>query len=236
MTEINLESLDAFNELTPRSADSKLLHTSMVCIFEELQLSLSKIFENLKKSILDVQKVQGEKIDALKLENQQLKKKMEKIEDKLDSEDAYERRDSLIISGKKIPAYKNDENCEDLLFKALKDNLQFDLQPNDISIMHRLPKKSKPDQPDHRDIIVKFCRRNQRQALLEKARKKKPNELYVNEALTPLRTGIAYVLRRAKNEFLDIISGSSTFDGKNYVWVKPPNPRGNCVKLPRAPG
>ena len=32
------------------------------------------------------------------------------------------------------------------------------------------------------------------------------------------------MLRKAKKEFLNIVSGSTTFDGKHFVWDKPPNP------------
>ena len=39
-----------------------------------------------------------------------------------------------------------------------------------------------------------------------------------------MRQTIAYVLRAAKKDYPDIISGSTTLEGRNYVWTKPPNP------------
>ena len=52
----------------------------------------------------------------------------------------------------------------------------------------------------------------------------KPSKFFVNEFLTPARQTISYVLRKAKKEFPHVISGSTSFDGKVFVWVKPPNP------------
>ena len=51
----------------------------------------------------------------------------------------------------------------------------------------------------------------------------KPSNFYISESLTPQSETISYVLRRARKDFDQIISGSTTVDGINYVWVKPPN-------------
>ena len=59
--------------------------------------------------------------------------------------------------------------------------------------------------------------------LLTAARRVKPQNLFLNESLTPQRQNISYGLRKAKRENPNIISGTSTFDGRVYVWVKPPN-------------
>ena len=107
----------------------------------------------------------------------------------------------------------------------MQDKLNYALDPNDISVLHRLREKRNrnPNEPDRRDIYVKFCRRSTKIDLLEASRKSKVPNLYVNEALTPLRQKIAYVLRAAKRKCPNIVSGSSTQDGKNIVWVYPPN-------------
>ena len=46
----------------------------------------------------------------------------------------------------------------------------------------------------------------------------------INECLIPQHQTISYVFRRENSEFLNLISGSNSIDGKIYVWVKPPNP------------
>ena len=41
---------------------------------------------------------------------------------------------------------------------------------------------------------------------------------------------ISYVLRKAKHDFPNLVSGSTTFGGKNYVWIKTPNPEARVAK------
>ena len=50
------------------------------------------------------------------------------------------------------------------------------------------------------------------------------DNFFINENLTPVRQTIAYVLRKAERQLTMIISGSTSLDGKNYVWLKPPSP------------
>ena len=53
--------------------------------------------------------------------------------------------------------------------------------------------------------------------ILNAARQVKPENFFVNECLTPTQKAIGYVLRKAKKEFPNIVSGSTTFDGKHFV-------------------
>ena len=94
-------------------------------------------------------------------------------------------------------------------------------------------KKKASHGPDRRDIIVKFCRRDSKNDLVAASRRVKANQFFINESLTPLRQTIAFVLRKAKREFPEKISGSTTLDGKNYVWIQPPNPNAPGAKATR---
>ena len=82
----------------------------------------------------------------------------------------------------------------------------------DISTAYRLDGKN-----NKKSIVVKFCRRDIKNDLVTASRRSKPDQFFVNECLTPQRQTISYVLRRAKQEFPNIVSGSSSFDGKVYV-------------------
>ena len=87
--------------------------------------------------------------------------------------------------------------------------------------------------PDHRNILVKFCRRDTKNEVITRARKMKSTDFYATESLTAPRQTIAYVLRKAKKEFPHIVSGSTTIDGKNFVWTKPTNssnPNAKCFR------
>ena len=59
---------------------------------------------------------------------------------------------------------------------------------------------------------------------MKAARTVKPDRLYINESLTPLRRTIHYVLRKARKKFPAKISGVITADGKVIVYVKPARP------------
>ena len=50
-----------------------------------------------------------------------------------------------------------------------------------------------------------------------------PSNFYIFESLSPQSQTFCYVLRRPRKDFDQIISGSITVDGINYVWVEPPN-------------
>ena len=77
---------------------------------------------------------------------------------------------------------------------------------------------------DRRSIIVKFVRRSLKDEILKTARKKKAQDLYINESLTPTRQSITHAIRNARREFPEKVSGYTTIDGSIYVWIKPPNP------------
>ena len=77
--------------------------------------------------------------------------------------------------------------------------------------------------PDKRSIIVKFCRRDDKFAIMRKARDKstRVQGLFVNESLTPTRSKILYVLRKAKSASDGLITGTSTMNGRVFVHHKP---------------
>ena len=55
-------------------------------------------------------------------------------------------------------------------------------------------------------------------------------EFFTNEALTPTRQTIAFALRKAKKLYPELVSGSTTQDGKPYVWVYSANNNSSGAK------
>ena len=47
-----------------------------------------------------------------------------------------------------------------------------------------------------------------------------PDDLYINEVLTPTRNTIMYVLPKAKKDFPVLVSGYCTNEGSMHVWCK----------------
>ena len=182
------------------------------------------MFQSFKEEIIDKIDKKDEKISQLEEEVNVLNRRLQNLEEKMDDQDAYERRDTLILSGKKIPATTPDENCPELVTKLINENLGVVLKTTEISVAHRLGSPSASQRPDRRRVIVKFCRRDVKTDILSSARRVKAADFYVNESLTPQRQNISFALRRMKTQCPNIISGTSTFDGSVFVWVKPPNP------------
>ena len=219
------------NNIVPSSRDGKVLLPAIINSFQSLQEQLFESFRSMldgkfdefKRDFTSMFKEKNDLIDAMKCEMDGLKQRVSKLEENIDNQDAYERRDTLVFSGKCLPQPKNIENCSQIIIDTVREKLQINLDPNDISVAHRYGAKNASQRPDNRGIIIKLCRRDTKVALVSASRNLKPSDLFINECLTPLRQTIAYVLRKAKREFPTIISGTSTLDGKNFVWVKPPN-------------
>ena len=161
-------------------------------------------------------------IVSLKEDVAKLKNSLCKIEEKIDDADAYERRDTLVISGQGVPTAEVGENCQQIFCDLIKDKLHVNVGRSDISTAHRVGKKPVNQQPDKRNIIAKLCRRDLKMDILNACRQLKPN-IYINESLTPLRSSIMYVLRMAKKRYPSKISGYNSKEGSVQVWLKPPN-------------
>ena len=48
---------------------------------------------------------------------------MQKLEDKIEDNDNYERRDTMIFSGNLLPAHSNMANCTVIIFNLTKEHL-----------------------------------------------------------------------------------------------------------------
>ena len=182
----------------------------------------------------DMIDVKNAAIELLQSEVTSLKGRVAKLEDKIDDSDAYERRDTVLFSGEGLPAGSPTENLPAIICGLVKEKLKFSIAPGDISTAHRLGKKPLTQQPDRRKIVVKFCRRDVKKDILFASRQLKPN-FYVNESLTPVRNTIMFTLRKIRREHEDTVRGSSSTDGRVFVWVPPPvgaPPAARNAKLP----
>ena len=215
--------LGALSDLTPTSKDAKALIPALIELFTQFEMKIEQNFKDMKTEFLNTLREKDSKINELRNENHSLKKRVSNLEDRIESNDQYERRDTLILSGEVIPPYSTGENSNAVVRKLFHENLNLEISDQDISVSHRLGAKSPSQRPDKRNLIVKFCRRNSKIDVLAAARRVKARNFYVAEHLTPMSQTIAYVLRKAKRSHPNKISGSNTIDGKNYVWVKPPN-------------
>ena len=224
------EAIQALSTLQPTTKDAKSLVAVLKDLFRNFEYKFDQKFDNVKEEFVNMLSERNEAVSKLETEVVTLKDRISKLEERIESNDSYERRDTLIFSGSTIPAPNNSENCTQLVTGLIREHLQVSLQPTEISVCHRLPSRSNSDALKKHNIIVKFCRRSTKVDLLSSARKKKVPIFFINESLTPAAQTISYVLRKARREFPQKISGSTTYDGKNFVWVKPPNPNGKDIR------
>ena len=191
----------------------------------ESQLSeLSTKFENrfsqydddiskLKKHIGELEKT----VSCLKQSNSSLQYSIDEV-------DQYERRDSLVFSGKCIPREVDNENTTDIILQVLRNTLFMDdLRKSDINVCHRLGGKRRDRKGNliERPIICKFISRSVKREIKQTCLDLKP-DLYANESLTNLRRDIFTKLRFVRKAYkfdsnVHIFTQLYTNDGKIMI-------------------
>ena len=81
------------------------------------------------------------------------------MENLIDDEDAYVRRESLILSGTSVPPAANGEICANVAHQVLKNKMKFEINPNVITVSHRLDPKPQNQAGHKRPLVIRFCRR-----------------------------------------------------------------------------
>ena len=224
MSSRNMQDYSILTDIIPSSKDGKAILPALVSLTQDFQEKFLAMFADLRSEfgkLAEYAQSQEAKISQMDGEMKALKLQLIKMEEKVEDNDNYERRDTLVLSGNSLPPIQNNEICSQIVISMVKDVLKVNISPADISTAHRLNSRKNANQ---KDVIVKFCRRNIKTDILTACRRVKPANFFINEFLTPQRQTIAFVLRKAKKELPNIVSGSTTFEGRNFVWVKPPNP------------
>ena len=185
---------------------------------------IERKFDTIVTKLTEELKNRDCEVNDLRSEVNQLRIKLGRMEEKIDDADAYERRDTIILSGNDVPSATQGEIVSDIVCGVVRDRLKLEMDVTDISAAHRLGPKPKSQGPDRRKIIVKLCRRERKYDLITACKQTKPPNLFINENLTPTRNKILFSLRRGKKKFPNIVAACSSHDGKVYAWIKPPNP------------
>ena len=93
------------------------------------------------------------------IEIKDMRQRVDVLEEQVDASSAYERQDTLIISGN-ISAATINEKCSNIVTSLLKNGVKLQLRPDDISTAPRIGKKPISHAPDKRSIIFKLWRRD----------------------------------------------------------------------------
>ena len=156
-------------------------------------------------------------INDLSSSVEKLKKRVVLLEEAVDDNQAYEKRDTLVLSGD-IPEVRADEDCNVLVRTLLTERTGVTISEADISVAHRIGKK-RDQGPDKRSVLFKLCRRDAKGKIMAACKEKKPNKFFVNESLTPTRNTIMYVLRQAKKKHPNIFGNCRSQEGSVCVWL-----------------
>lgn len=215
------------------SPDGKLIVSALKQEIVALEKQLTKKFEEdlakLSDDFTNAISEKNEEIATMKVELTEanakinvLSENVKKLSFSLDALDAYQRRDSVIFSGKKLPRVEENESCPNIIRDLVRTHLKLQMDPL-ISTAHRIGKIPAPssDEPDRRDIIVRFCQKDVKNRVYEVARKLKVKDLYVNESLTPTRRKIMGVLRQVVKKHGNKVKSASTFNGNCFIYMPP---------------
>ena len=145
----------------------------VACYFHETEEKLK-----LLESQLAIQK---SVTDNLVEDRSRLNKTIEDLEDELDDQQQYSRRNCLLIHGVEE---KQNENVEAAVMDIVDNKLKATVLKNDISRMHRLGRR-KQGRP--RPIIVRFISYRQRKNIFDVKKRLKGQGILITENLTSKR-------------------------------------------------
>ncbi len=151
--------------------------------------------------------------NELKEENTNLKRKINKLEDTLDTRtdelEQYSRRNCLLIHG--IQEHLR-EDTNDIVIDTVAQHLNVNISPAEIDRSHRLGSKKNDgdsDRPRPRPIIVKFVSYSTRSKVFRSKRHLKGTNIVITENLTKRR---ADLLRSTKQH--SSVERAWTIDGR----------------------
>ena len=146
-------------------------------------------------------------IKELRENADEMSTRIKELEEKVDKQEQYTRRNCLLIHGIKE---EENENTDDLVIQTIKEDLHEDITQLDLDRSHRIGKAS-PGKA--RPIIVKFTSYNVRSKVFGNKRKLKGKRVSITESLTKLRVN-------KLNEARDLYDRNSVWTSDGRILVK----------------
>lgn len=144
-------------------------------------------------------------------ENFQVQRQTILMKYEYDKLEQYQRSDNLRVYGMEEEREETEEILEEKVIE-LASNMGVNLESGDISVVHRLGKQRDGGRP----VIIRFCRRKKRNAILRKKveLKKKNNKIFINEDLTPLRAAMMKMVKEQTG-----VRNVTSRNGKIVAWL-----------------
>ncbi|XP_052285650.1 uncharacterized protein LOC127881623 [Dreissena polymorpha] len=212
----------AVNSLSLSDTDLEKIALVLKSAFQDDILSLIKpVVDGVVQGLQSRLDLLSHENATLKQENEDLRLRVNSLENMIDDAEQYSRRNCLRLTG--IPETEG-ESTDDIIIKLCKQ-VNADIKLSDIDRSHRV---GKPGPSKSRPIIVKFATYRSRQTLYKTRAALKSTGFsgaYLNEDLTRKRSQIMYTARQlVKYKKLE---GCWTADG--IIMVKDLNHRTHRV-------
>ncbi|KAI4455672.1 l1 transposable element-related [Holotrichia oblita] len=190
---------------------------------EDVEL-IQRIVEKVLVSPLFLEKLVSAVTDKLNICNNELKscknnidsldKRMLRIEEALDEQEQYSRRNNIRIYG--VPEITHENTCE-VFVNLCREKLKINITNSDIDCCHRLAGKEGTNKP----IIVRFVRRDVKNKVFNDKRKLKGTRIVITEDLTRVRISRVKILAKYLNS-------KNVFTSNGIILVKY---NGKIIKL-----
>ena len=70
-----------------------------------------------------------------------LETQVQALQNSIDDNDTYERRDCVVLSGSSVPVFETGEICTYLARELIAQKLKINIPPSEISVAHRLGRR-----------------------------------------------------------------------------------------------
>lgn len=205
VTEGVLTLEDIMNKLLEIEKNANKMEGSINTSYESLHEKIEDNTIAVKKQTEELDKCINV-INDLLSENKMLKGKINDLENRLEEQEQYSRRNTIEVYG--IPHEKNEDIVQ--VVKEVGKALDFEITTSMIDACHRMGGRPGPSNTTA-GIIVKFVSRLDKEELLRRRRVKRnlstrhmnlrvDQPVYINESLTPARRKLMAEARQVKRE------------------------------------
>ncbi|XP_046671014.1 uncharacterized protein LOC124361022 [Homalodisca vitripennis] len=232
---------DIYSLVTDLRKDLKGIETnlgkSINTAFEEIRETKSLVSKHNEEmaALLEL-------LNKLTVENSELKNRVSMLESRMEDNEQYSRRDTIVIHG--VPVEKGEQVLE--VVKSVGKALDLTIDNSMVSACHRLRSRDGADKPP--GIIVKMTRRMDAESLLQRRRVKRnfsthhigltaspAQPIYINESLCPGRRRLLNAARDVKREkqytYLWIRGGKILMRKAEQAYVKVITSQADLAKL-----
>jgi hypothetical protein len=184
---------------------------------ESVQKDLKDVNDKIEAANDNIE-VANDKIDSVNEKVTETDRRVAFLETEIDEFKQRDRVNNLLIQGIKE---EEEENVQEKLINTLKEKLEITVTEDDIPQVFRLGKKSNTEQKDAKKterVIKVVCKNLEKKNQILKARvklKKKNEDIWINEDLTPRRSQLAYKARKKVKE--GKAKQTWTADGKVFI-------------------